>query len=710
MSISSNRIAETNVSVVRTGATSLSAADAAALLSALPPSQRSDRLSQLARQSSLTSVELGELSRLVPRLSETDPPVATSEPSDEKSVERLGKPNGESFRFKQLPGKKFDEATFNRWYDAQALGSSKWKIYLPGNDPATGDLRSVAVGDRAQFRDYVKQNFAAFQREGGWQLAGYSTMRDAIASSPIKFDREKASALVDSFRQFGLILDTEGLAKKISEIFADDPEGQKQFERFLVDQGLVSLAQSGEMQLTRDRSLGGQAYDMVREGSRYLLDTVFGTVETAVALGKVAYDTNPVGYAADALRNLGVNIPDALPSPQRNATRILEVSDALVAAGKRVYDDPSILIARHKDLYNEGRYGALAVRSTLDVITLVTTLKSAAASLRKLAADPLAAAQVAGKTPDELRALAKTADDLAVKIETKAPADLKRLTGYDSNPIIQKDTSPVSTVSRTTKTAPLSREAAAQKAALIAGASDDPLVAARIKGGSKTSPKGTYYEEGSKAFDRYSKQNESFVIVPRSQAEALGFDPVGGPRRPRFTPLLDANGRQLESSGAGTGKGLQSNVTARAGSTANRERSFTTGPAAARAEFEGYQFLLKNGELGIKRPGNVSTSGVDAITVRIEGDKTRLFLNDFTTPGVSKGPKPNHRQWLSELDEAMRSGSVDFGDAATNAQVRAAWQNGEVYVRTVRVEPTGIFDAAKGQKGVTVTFDPETKP
>jgi hypothetical protein len=95
---------------------------------------------------------------------------------------------------------------------------------------------------------------------------------------------------------------------------------------------------------------------------------------------------------------------------------------------------------------------------------------------------------------------------------------------------------------------------------------------------------------------------------------------------------------------------------------------------------------LDAGELGILRPGNISTGGVDAITASIQGGRARIYLNDFTSPGTGKPSKPTHTKWRGELERAVRGGRLDFGDEATNRAIREAIDAGEIYVRPVRVE------------------------
>src|SRR5262249_11810800 len=98
----------------------------------------------------------------------------------------------------------------------------------------------------------------------------------------------------------------------------------------------------------------------------------------------------------------------------------------------------------------------------------------------------------------------------------------------------------------------------------------------------------------------------------------------------------------------------------------------------------GYNEILNKGEIGILRPGNISTKGVDAITAEIKGDKARIFLNDFTSPDASKLEKETWKNWYKELAKSMET--LSFDDKRIETAIKKAFANNEVYVRTVRVE------------------------
>jgi hypothetical protein len=247
----------------------------------------------------------------------------------------------------------------------------------------------------------------------------------------------------------------------------------------------------------------------------------------------------------------------------------------------------------------------------------------------------------------------------------------------------------------------------------------DPLVVVRIQGKNK----GVYWVQGTPEFDANagtakSAPSKKVVVMPKSQADALKFRPAGSEPDFNIEPRT-REGVQIESSGAG--RETPHNITARttrkytkkkgAGTARDIEATeedpsakyaFARTIAADRAQAHGYNQLLDNGDLGILRPGNVSTGGVDAITARIQNGKAKIYLNDFTTPDTSKTAKETHQKWRNELDNAVAGDRLNFGNKETDAAVRKAIIDGEVYVRTVRVDlsPEG---------GGTVTVDQPTK-
>jgi hypothetical protein len=230
---------------------------------------------------------------------------------------------------------------------------------------------------------------------------------------------------------------------------------------------------------------------------------------------------------------------------------------------------------------------------------------------------------------------------------------------------------------------------------------DEPLVAVRVQGGG-AQRKGSYWEAGSPEFAR-AATNKRFTVLPRSEADALGFRPAGTAHDTGIKPLK-INGVQVESNGAGGGKGNKHNITARADVQAKpraANKVFGKTIQATVAESNGYKHLIAGGERGIIRPGNVSTGGVDAITAHVDGAKTKIFLNDFTGPATSKGAKATHQDWLGEARTAIQDKSFGFGNQRTNSAIKNALKNGEVYVRTVRVENT--------PQGVRVTVGPPVK-
>jgi hypothetical protein len=237
---------------------------------------------------------------------------------------------------------------------------------------------------------------------------------------------------------------------------------------------------------------------------------------------------------------------------------------------------------------------------------------------------------------------------------------------------------------------------------------DDPLVVARVEGAKK----GQYWPEGTRQFkDRAgtptSPPDQKHVVLPKSEAERLGFRAAGTPPDFRIEPRK-INGELRESLGAG--RRTDHPITARtsrapADATATPERhlEMKTPDRAAQHAFPrtigadarqaaGYNACIDANEYGILRPGNVSTGGVDAITAAVAGDRAKIYLNDFTSPGASKSSKPAHLDWAHELrdavgtDPATGKPRLDLQNPRVEQAIRKAIQTGEIYVRTVRVD------------------------
>ncbi|HWM24561.1 MAG TPA: DUF4157 domain-containing protein [Chthoniobacterales bacterium] len=254
---------------------------------------------------------------------------------------------------------------------------------------------------------------------------------------------------------------------------------------------------------------------------------------------------------------------------------------------------------------------------------------------------------------------------------------------------------------------------------------DDPLVVVRIQGARK----GEYWVQGTPEFDSQagtakSNPSKKVSVMSQSQAEDLGFRPAGTAPDFSIEPRRTFGGVQIESSGAGrrsphdiTARTARKDVkTKRAGATRDFEASeedpsaqhaFARTVAADRAQAHGYNHLIDDGELGILRPGNISTGGVDAITARIQNGKAKVYLNDFTTPGTAKASKETHQKWNNELSDAVAGQRLSFGDPKIDAAIREAITPPpevprEVYVRTVRVD-------LSPQGGGAVTVDEPVK-
>jgi hypothetical protein len=238
----------------------------------------------------------------------------------------------------------------------------------------------------------------------------------------------------------------------------------------------------------------------------------------------------------------------------------------------------------------------------------------------------------------------------------------------------------------------------------------EPLVAVKIQGKNK----GQYWREGTPEYAKRAgsttkagapkkSPDSKYIVLPESEARQLGFRQVGEAANTAIEPRR-IGGRQVESSGAG--RRTEHPITARTarkkgrstGSdieapkpNASAQHGFDRTIKADMAQSQGHNALIDGGELGILRANNVSTPGVDSITATVDGKGgAKIFLNDFTTPGARKGPKPSHKLWKKELLEATKEGRLDFGDKAVNDAIKRAVNDGkpphEIYVRTVRVE------------------------
>jgi hypothetical protein len=211
----------------------------------------------------------------------------------------------------------------------------------------------------------------------------------------------------------------------------------------------------------------------------------------------------------------------------------------------------------------------------------------------------------------------------------------------------------------------------------------DPLVAARVQGGGSTR-KGTYFVEGTPEFERAAKRGE-FVIIPKSWADAW-FRPAGTPHSTAIKPLR-IGGQIVESEGAG--RGLKHNIVGRAPTPKTRAGAkdiFDKTIGAARREDYGHKHLIQMGEMVILRPGNVSTQGVDSITVSLAGGRARIYLNDFTGTSTSKGKKEAHHRWLEQLTREKEAGHIRFADRNDRDPIYEAIARAPVFIRIIRVD------------------------
>ena len=248
-------------------------------------------------------------------------------------------------------------------------------------------------------------------------------------------------------------------------------------------------------------------------------------------------------------------------------------------------------------------------------------------------------------------------------------------------------------------------------------------VAIRIQGDSET--KGQYIvgpddsrdvEGRSADFQAAAKSAEipdkrgkiQFHILPEDEATELGFTERPKPKddakdkssaaknKPKpikpIHPLL-IDGVQKESSLAGE---AGHPITARTSPKKTPEKtraSMRKTIDASLNEADSYKWVLsERKEFGLKRPGNASTGGVDHVTLLVEGDTVKVFLNDTTTPGQPKKSKKTHAKWRDQLladfpKDAVGVRHFGFPDPALEAKIAKAFNDGEIYTRTIRGGP-----------------------
>jgi hypothetical protein len=317
--------------------------------------------------------------------------------------------------------------------------------------------------------------------------------------------------------------------------------------------------------------------------------------------------------------------------------------------------------------------------------------------------DPEATKKPAAKKDSEAKKKPAAKKDAEPK---KKPA-VKKDAEPKKKPAVKKDAEPKKKPAVKKDAEPKKKPAAKKPPAPT---SDDPLVVVKIQG----SEKGEYWPEGTSRFESKAGKggrppDQKYVVMPKSQAEDHGFRPAGTPAAKGIKPRT-INGTQVESSGAGRDTHP---ITARATRKPGRSKgpdlemskpdpsaqhTFPRTIGADTAQAAGYNKLLDNGELGLLRPGNVSTGGVDAITVRINASgEAEIYLNDFTAPGVAKPSKATHQKWLDELDKAIAGGRLDFGDKSLESAIQSA------ATRRVFVRPVFVTIPQSGG-GTVVTF------
>jgi hypothetical protein len=113
---------------------------------------------------------------------------------------------------------------------------------------------------------------------------------------------------------------------------------------------------------------------------------------------------------------------------------------------------------------------------------------------------------------------------------------------------------------------------------------------------------------------------------------------------------------------------------------------------ATQGEAEAYKEALRQGEIGLQRPGKVSEGGVDFITAtenRINGEVT-ILITDVKTSTIGKFPAAQSGlipiEWGREVEAAVASGRLDLGNKGLENRVRDAFRAGRVFPRQINVD------------------------
>ena len=262
-----------------------------------------------------------------------------------------------------------------------------------------------------------------------------SLVTNAAATSAATNASPPAAEIVDGYRTApGGGLDAEKLAQAIYAESGGDMEKAQAFKTALPD-ALGPLERAAvDRALSRQDgiSLGEHAVDGAAQFGKGVWGMAKGLGSLAWSTVKTGYDTNLSGLAVDAIEaKTGHDLPDWLPSAERGAARLGAGKDAVVALGKVVWDDPSVLLNEYKPLLADGRYGAIVGQAAADFGDLLIGAKGAGkagqvAKAADTASDLARTVRIAGGADEAAGALKATRAVLDGIDVSKLPDDVAR--------------------------------------------------------------------------------------------------------------------------------------------------------------------------------------------------------------------------------------------------------------------------------------------
>jgi Domain of unknown function (DUF4157) len=187
----------------------------------------------------------------------------------------------------------------------------------------------------------------------------------------------------------------------------------------------------------------------------------------------------------------------------------------------------------------------------------------------------------------------------------------------------------------------------------------------------------------------FSEVNTELQSVSPAEGELQGTSPkpmeFESPtplQLPEGEPLIEVDGVPVrESAGAAERGGTFQSA------SAQTPRSMNTAIRADLGESEAYKAALKNGEIGLQRPGGANVPGADFITAAEGPEGMEVIVNDAKTSSVGKFPAPKgpgvKAAWQVEVDDAIAR--MDLGDPVLEARIREAYEAGNVWLRQLNV-------------------------